>query len=62
MALTVTDVLMDADLFRRAFPDWPGAAPGNAAFAGADERSDDEPAYIGGMTEREERLSSRCDD
>jgi len=36
-------------------------APRNAAFTDADERTDDEAAYIGGMTERQERLSSRDD-
>ncbi len=59
MAFTATELLMNADLFRRQFPRWPGVAPRNEAFADADERADDEPAYIGGMTEREERLSGR---
>lgn len=62
MALTGTDLLMNANLFRLAFPNWPGLAPRNAAFTDRDERQDDEPAYIGGMSEREERLRSRDDD
>lgn len=62
MALTGRDVLMNADLFRRQFPGWPSLAPRNPAFTDADERLDDEPAYIGGMSERDERLRSRDDD
>lgn len=27
MSLTVTDLLHDADLFRRAYPGWPGTEP-----------------------------------
>jgi hypothetical protein len=61
MAFTGTDLLMNADLFRLQFPGWPGLAPRNPAFADSDERADDEPAYIGGMSERQERLSSRDD-
>jgi len=61
--MTLTELaLMNADVFRRQFPGWPGLAPRNEAFRPADERTDDEPAYIGGMSEREERLRSRDDD
>jgi hypothetical protein len=42
--------------------DLPGLAPRNPAFTDADERTEDEPAYTGGMTERQERLSSRSED
>lgn len=62
MALTGNSILMDSNLFRMQFPNWPGLAPRNAAFTDQDERTEDEPAYIGGMTERQERLSSRSDD
>jgi len=66
--MTLTELaLMNADVFHRQFPNWPSVSrpvpgPSNPAFTAADERTDDEPAYIGGMSEREERLSSRDDD
>lgn len=36
--------------------------PRNAAFTDRDERQDNEAAYIGGQSERDDRLSSRDDD
>ena len=62
MPLTGNAILMDADLFRLQFPGWPGLAPRNPDFRDSDDRSDDEPAYIGGKSERDERLDSRRED
>jgi len=62
MPLTGNAILMDSNLFRLQFPNWPGLAPRNPDFRDSDERTDDEPAYIGGMSERQERLYSRSDD
>jgi hypothetical protein len=62
MAFTGTELLMNADLFKEQFPNWPGLAPRNPAFTDQDERTEDGAAYPGGMSEREERLRSRDDD
>lgn len=59
MAFAGNGVLMDSNLFRLQHPNWPGLAPRNPDFTDSDERADDEPAYPGGMTERQERLASR---
>jgi hypothetical protein len=62
MPLTGNGILMDTKLWRFQFPNWPGLAPRSPEFADEHERTDDEAAYIGGKSEREERLSSRSDD
>ena len=52
MSLTVHDILIDADLFRRAYPGWPSVAPAPGPLDGPFPSSlqltsyaDDEPGF-----------------
>ncbi len=54
MALTGSDILMNADLFKVTFPGWPALAPRNPDFTDGDDRArraaDQPRRRLGGLT------------